>query len=70
MGNALAFAMNVINLMPVVLKGVSGAMEAFTAGKAVVEGMVRDDRDPTPAEWDALNAATAALQSKLHSDDE
>lgn len=70
MGSAIAFALQAMNLLPAIMKGVSGAMEAYSAAKAVIGDMVTTNRDPTDAEWDALNAATDKLRGALHSDDE
>lgn len=38
-------------------------------GVGLVNNMVAEKRDPTQEEWDALNARTAALRERLHSDE-
>lgn len=65
----LAFALKLLNLVPAVIQGVTGAVDAFSAGKAALDKMVSENRDPTDDEWDALNAATQALGDALMSDD-
>ncbi|WP_316978035.1 hypothetical protein [Shumkonia mesophila] len=67
--NALAFASQVLQLLPAVISGVKGASQAMTWGAGLVKGMAAENRDPTPAEWDALNAMTAAFGEQLLSDD-
>lgn len=69
MGGALVFASQLLNLVPIAIQGVAGAVEAFNAGKDAVKRMVAENRDPTDAEWAALNAATESLRSALQSDD-
>lgn len=70
MESALKFAMMVMDLVPLVVKGVTGAAEAFQAGRDAVKLMVDEDRDPTDEEWAALNADLDEMQRKLHSDTE
>lgn len=66
---ALAYASLLLDLVPLALKGVSAAVDALTTGRNAVKAMVAENRDPTEAEWAALNAVTADLSDKLHSDD-
>ncbi|EPY00867.1 hypothetical protein [Magnetospirillum fulvum] len=42
-------------------QGVAQAMEA----KTLVERMVTEDRDPSPEEWEALNATTDTLHQAI-----
>lgn len=65
---AVAFVLTVLDVVPDIVKGVGGAIEAFTAGHAVVKKLVEEDRDPTPEEWDRLNSDVAALRDQLHTD--
>lgn len=69
MGSAIAFALQAMNMLPAILKGVNGAIDAYNAAKAVITDMASSGRDPTAAEWDTLNAATDKLRSELHTDD-
>lgn len=68
MPTALAFAMKIIDLAPLVIRGAQGAAQAMTWGRAAIKTMVAEQREPTPAEWDALNAMTAALGDELLTD--
>ena len=66
---ALAFALTLLNeVVPSVLAGVGGAAEALAEGRRAVAAMAEDGRDPTPEEWDRLNAGLAALRKRLHDD--
>ncbi len=65
---ALAFALKVIEMVPFAVDAVSGAWDAFQWGSEKVKAMVAEDRDPTDAEWDELNAKVAALRTALHTD--
>jgi hypothetical protein len=56
-------------LLPLIARGVAGALDAYNEGTARINEMVAEDRPPTPAEWDALNGRISALRRKLHSDD-
>jgi hypothetical protein len=68
MQHAIAFASQVLQLLPAVIRGVQGASQAMTWGADQVKAMVAEKRDPTPAEWDALNVMTAALGDQLMTD--
>ena len=63
------FAVQVMNLLPAIVTGVTGAFEAFQMGKKALERMAAEGRDPTDEEWDILNTATNALGDALLSDD-
>ena len=64
-----AFALQLFQLVPLIIQGVTGAMELFQWGEAKVKEMVDADRDPTESEWSELNAKTNELRTALHSDD-
>jgi len=64
----LSFMVKLMNLVPAMVQGVSGAIDAFTTGAAKVETMVKENRNPTDAEWDELNAVTDALMTSLFDD--
>lgn len=68
MGTAFAFAMTLLDIVPSIVKGVTGAVEAFGAGHEVVKKLVDEDRDPTDEEWAKLNSDIAALRTELHTD--
>lgn len=64
-----AFALALLNIAPVLLEAGAAGLETFNRHKDALQTMVNEGRDPTPAEWDALNAEISALQDRLHSDD-
>jgi hypothetical protein len=64
----LAFALQLLDLVPLIVKGVTGAAEALSWGKSQIEKMVQEDRDPTDAEWDELNKKTEELRTALQTD--
>lgn len=63
-----AFAIALLNLVPLLLQGVAGAADVMLWGKERVQDMVDNQRDPTPEEWDELNNRTQTLRDALHSD--
>ncbi len=63
------FGLLAMEIVPHVIAGVSGAAQAFSEAHAVYKALAAEGRDPTPAEWDALNAGIKALEDKLHSDE-
>ena len=68
--NALSFALTFLDKLPVLLQ--AGASVARIAGlvgehKAQQAVFAAEQRDPTPAEWDALNARLDALEKQLQS---
>lgn len=68
MPNALAFAAQILQMLPAVIRGVQGARDAMIWGADQIKTMVAEHRDPTEAEWDALNTMTSALGDELMSD--
>ena len=68
MNAALSFAITLLELMPLVAKGVQGAIDVVESGKALVQTMVEEDRDPTSEEWDTLNDQIRKLREELHTD--
>lgn len=66
---ALEFGLLAMEIVPRIIAGASGAIQAFNNAKSVYQTLVREQRDPTPEEWDKLNAEIAALQNRLHSDE-
>lgn len=51
-----------IRIANAIVAGVPGAIEASN----LVARMVAEGREPTDAEWDQLNAATAGYRDRLH----
>lgn len=63
---ALAYAIELLTVLPNLISAGANVMQLVTDGKAKLEAMQAEKRDPTPAEWDALNAQIAALRKELH----
>jgi len=65
----LQFGMQVFLTLPELMQAgrdVSGILGS--TGEAI-KAMVTENRGPSPAEWDAMNAMIAALRSELHAPD-
>lgn len=67
-GGAAAFALTLLELVPLIAQGVSGALDVVNSGREMVKVFVDEGRDPTPEEWAKLNDDIAALRSELHTD--
>lgn len=66
--NALALAMNFIDRLPALLQAgaaVAHVVDLLGQHKAMQDTLASEGRDPTPAEWDALNARLDALEKQL-----
>jgi hypothetical protein len=66
--NALAMALQLLNALPTLIAAgieVKGLIEEETAK---LQTMADEGRDPTPAEWDALNTRIEGLRAELHKD--
>lgn len=64
----LAFALQILDLVPLAIKGVSGAAEALSWGRDQIEKMVQEKRDPSEEEWAELNKRTEELREELQTD--
>lgn len=65
----IEYAMRVLSLLPLVEKGLGAVVGEMKKGYEALQKMVAEGRDPTPEEWDILNAATDKLRDSLHSDE-
>ncbi len=64
---SLAFAIQLLSeISPLIAAGKS-VVDLATQGAAALKLMQTENRDPTQAEWDALNAQIKALRDELHS---
>jgi hypothetical protein len=64
---ALAYAIQALQILPSLISAgvqVKGLIENTNASLATMQ---KENRDPTAAEWDALNAQIADLRKQLHS---
>lgn len=67
---AIAFASQILSMLPTFIQAGMSVVEFSTWGAEKVKAMADEGRDPTPEEWDELNARTAELRRRLHSDSE
>ena len=51
------------------ISGVREARELVEWATGRINTMIEEQRDPTAAEWEEINARTMALRDKLHSDE-
>jgi len=63
---ALLYATQLLGMLPSLLAAGKNVADLVQSGNAALKAMADENRDPTPAEWDALNAKIKALQDELH----
>jgi hypothetical protein len=68
MGTALAFALQALTALPQIIAAGQDAIAFINSTRAALATMKDENRDPTPAEWDALNAQIDALIARLNQD--
>ncbi len=66
MGTSLAFAIELLGQVPALIAAGKDVVALAQSGHAALTAMQAENRDPTPAEWDALNAQIKALRDELH----
>lgn len=64
---ALLYATQILGILPQLISAGSNVVDLVNHGNAALAAMQTEKRDPTPAEWDELNAKIKALQDQLHS---
>lgn len=62
----LAYALQVLAVLPQLIAAGRSVASIVQDANTALAAMQAENRDPTPAEWDALNAQIAALRSELH----
>ena len=67
MPTALIYATQILSMLPALLSAGKNISDLLANGNAALKLMKDQNRDPTPAEWDALNAQITALRAELHS---
>jgi hypothetical protein len=65
--NALALAIALLQALPTLITATEEVSSLITTTVSQLQAMQAEGRDPTAAEWDALNAQTAALRKQLDS---
>lgn len=63
------YALQFLQSLPMLIQTGGDLIARIRDENAKIDQMIADDREPTDAEWDALNAATAVLRAKLHAPD-
>lgn len=63
---AAAFALSLLTELPALIAAGKQVFDLIKSGTAAMEAMQAENRDPTPAEWDKLNAQIKALRDELH----
>lgn len=67
MGTALAFAMQLLESLPALIDAGVKVKDLLANGNAKLQIFAAEGRDPTPEEWDDLNASIDAKRKELHS---
>jgi hypothetical protein len=65
MGTALALAIQVLEILPTLITASSEALGFIDSTTAALKAMQADSRDPTDAEWAALDTQIATLRAQL-----
>jgi len=63
---AIAYALQLLQAIPTLLAAGRDVAAMIEQGSTALKAMQAEGRDPTPEEWDALNATIAALRAELH----
>jgi hypothetical protein len=63
---AAAYALSLLTELPSLIASGKQVVDLIQTGTTALKSMQAENRDPTPAEWDSLNAQIKALQEELH----
>lgn len=63
---AIAYALQVLGALPALISDAQKAKTLIDEASANLVNMQNEKRDPTPAEWSALNARIDDLRAQLH----
>ena len=61
----VSFITQVVSQLPALVSAGTNIVQFLEAQFSAVKTMIAENRDPTQAEWDALNATVATEQAKL-----
>lgn len=61
------YALQLLQALPGLIATGQNVMSIINQGTTALQNMVAEKRNPSEAEWDALNAVTAELRKQLHS---
>jgi hypothetical protein len=65
MGTALALAIQALEVLPTLITASADALGFIDSTSSALKAMQAENRDPTDAEWAALNAQIATLRAEL-----
>ncbi len=63
---AAAYALSLLTELPGLIASGKQVIDLIKTGSDALKAMQDENRDPTPAEWDALNAQIKVLRDELH----
>jgi hypothetical protein len=63
---AIAYAIELLGAIPNLIAAGRDIAALVSEGKFKLEQMQAEKRDPTPEEWDVLNAQIKSLRGELH----
>lgn len=66
MNEAVAYVIQLLNALPGLIKAGVEVTSIIESAREALARMEAENRPPTPAEWDALNAEIARLRGELH----
>lgn len=66
MPTAIAYALQLVTSLPSLIKAGADVLDLLDKGKQKLQAFATEKRDPTPEEWDELNASIAAKRQQLH----
>lgn len=68
--NAIAYALQLLNALPQLIQAGHDVAALIQETRDRLQNMADENRDPTPGEWDELNAQIDLKRGKLHSDED
>ncbi len=63
---AAAYALSLLTELPALISSGKDVIDLIKSGSTALKSMQDQGRDPTSAEWDALNAQIKVLRDELH----
>lgn len=63
---AIAYALQLLGSLPGLIQAGADVFGIITTGREKIDLFDRENRDPTPEEWDELNQKIEALRAELH----
>ena len=63
---ALGFLLKYLPTIPVYVQGGLAVADAVAIGLEKAEQLKKENREPTEADWDEVNASIAAKRKRLH----